>query len=80
MVNKVLESRGTIGRVLAQIQADGGPDLDIPALAQEAGVSIEWLYGVDRGQLGFVHLGELERICRILGRSPNDILGYETDE
>jgi DNA-binding Xre family transcriptional regulator len=80
MVSRIFDPRGTIDRVLSQIQAEGGPDLDLSALAQEAGVSIEWLYDLDQGQLGLVHLGELERICRILGRSPNDLLGYEADE
>ncbi len=76
----ILNSRGTINRALAQLLAEGGPDLDIPSLAEQAGVSAEWLHQLDQGQLDSANLGDLERVCRILGRSPNDVLGYEADE
>lgn len=76
----VLNTRGAISRALAQLRAEGGPDLDLPALAEEAGVSAEWLYQLEQGQLDRANLDDLERLCRILGRSPNDILGYEADE
>ncbi len=76
----ILNTRGTINRALAQLLAEGGPDLDIPALAEQAGVSVEWLHQLNQGQLGSANLGDLERVCYILGRSPNDVLGYEADE
>ena len=75
-----LEPSGTVSRALTQISAQGGPDLDIPALSEEAELSAEWLYRLDWGDLDVVELGHLARLCRILGRSPNDILGYEADE
>ncbi len=75
----VLQLQGTISRALADLEAEGGPRLDIPALAEEVEVPTGRLYQLDRGQLDFLHLAELERLCRILGRSPNDILGYEAD-
>jgi DNA-binding Xre family transcriptional regulator len=75
----VLRPEGTISRALEQTRAEGGPDLDIPALAEQAGVSAEWLYRLDMGRLAQVDLIELESVCRILGRSPNDLLGYEPD-
>ncbi len=75
-----LETRGAVSRALDQIDRQGGPDLDIPALAEEAELSAEWLYRLDWGALEVVELGHLARLCCILGRSPNDILGYEVDE
>jgi DNA-binding Xre family transcriptional regulator len=75
----VLNSCGTISKALAEIRAEGGPDLDIPALAEEAGVPVEWLYQLNRGRPSSINLEDLDRVCRILGRSPNDILGYEAD-
>ena len=75
----VLNPRGTIGKALAELRVTGGPDLDIPTLAREAKIAVEWLYQLDQGRLGPISLEELERLCRILGRSPNDILGYEPD-
>ncbi len=76
----ILNTRGTINRALAQLLAEGGPDLDLPALAEQAGVPVEWLHQLDQGQIDSANLGDLERVCRILGRSPNDVLGYEADE
>jgi DNA-binding Xre family transcriptional regulator len=76
----ILDPRGMIDKALAQLLAEGGPDLDIPALAEQAGVPVEWLYQLDQGQLDRANLGNLDRVCRILGRSPNDVLGYEADE
>jgi DNA-binding Xre family transcriptional regulator len=76
----IFNSGGKISTALAQIQTQGGPDLDISVLAQEAEVPVEWLYQLDQGQLAPIKLDKLERLCRILGRSPNDLLGYETDE
>jgi DNA-binding Xre family transcriptional regulator len=76
---QVFDSRGTISRALAEIEAEGGPGLDIPSLAEEAGVSTEWLHQLNAGQLDCINLEDLERICRVLGRSPNDITGYEAD-
>jgi DNA-binding Xre family transcriptional regulator len=75
----VLDPRGVISKALAELTVEGGPDLDIQALAEQAAVSVEWLYELDGGQLGPVDLAELERLCRILGRSPNGLLGYEAD-
>jgi DNA-binding Xre family transcriptional regulator len=75
----VLNPHGTISMALAELRVEGGPDLGIPALAEQADVSIERLYRLDAGQLGPIALDELERLCRILGRSPNDLLGYEAD-
>jgi DNA-binding Xre family transcriptional regulator len=75
----VLQLQGTISRALADLEAAGGPGLDIPALAEQVDVPAGRLYQLDQGQLGFLQLAELERLCRILGRSPNDILGYEAD-
>ncbi len=76
----IFNTRGTISKALAQLRAEGGPGLDIPALAKEAGVPVEWLYQLEQGQPGRADMNDLERLCRILGRSPNDILGYEADE
>ena len=76
---QVFDSRETISRALAEIEAEGGPGLDISSLAEEAGVSIEWLHRLNAGQLDCINLDDLERICRVLGRSPNDITGYEAD-
>lgn len=75
----VCNPHGTISKALAELRAEGGPDLDIPALAEQAGVPVEWLYQSDQGQPGPINLEELERLCRVLGRSPNDLLGYEAD-
>lgn len=75
----ILNPRGTISKALVELQAADGPDLDVPALAEEVGVPVEFLYQLDRGQLSPIDLEHLERLCRILGRSPNDILGYEAD-
>jgi DNA-binding Xre family transcriptional regulator len=80
LVTVVLNLRGTISKALAELQAEGGPDLDIPTLAEEVEVSVEWLCQLDQARLGPINLEDLERLCRILGRSPNDILGYEADE
>jgi DNA-binding Xre family transcriptional regulator len=76
----VFNPRSSISKALAELRAGGGPDLDIPALAEQAKVSVEWLFQLDEGTLGPINLEELERLCCILGRSPNDLLGYETDE
>lgn len=75
----VLEPQGSISRALKQTRVAGGPDLDIPDLAEQADVTVEWLYKLDAGRLSQVDLAALEKVCRILGRSPNDILGYEPD-
>ena len=75
----VLNPDGTISRALAELRAEGGPDLDICALATQVRVPVEWIYRLDKGQIGPINLAELERLCRILGRSPNDLLGYEPD-
>lgn len=75
----VLKPRGTITKALTELKADGGPDLDISALAEQTGVPTEWLYELDQGRLSPLGLKNLERLCRILGRSPNDLLGYEPD-
>lgn len=76
----VLHPKGAISKALAELRAAGGPDLDIPALANEVEVPVERLCWLDQGQLDVVDLDELERLCRILGRTPNDLLGYEPDE
>jgi len=76
----LLEPSGAVSRALTQISVQGGPDLDIPALAEEAELSAEWVYRLDWGDLEVVELSHLARLCCILGRSPNDILGYEADE
>jgi DNA-binding Xre family transcriptional regulator len=76
----VFNPRGTIRKALAQLRAEGGPDLDFVTLAKEVELPVEWLYRLDQGQPGRVNLSDLERLCRILGRSPNDLLGYEADE
>ena len=75
----VLNPDGVISKALAELRAEGGPNLDICALATQVQVPVEWLFQLDKGQLGPVSLEELERLCRILGRSPNDLLGYEPD-
>jgi DNA-binding Xre family transcriptional regulator len=75
----VFEANGTVSRALAELQVEGGPALDLPALAWQAGVPEEWLDQLDHGQLSSIGLQHLERLCRILGRSPNDLLGYEVD-
>ena len=75
----VLNPNGAISKALTELQAEGGPGLDICALATQARVPVDWLRQLDEGQLGPVSLAELERLCRILGRSPNDLLGYEPD-
>jgi DNA-binding Xre family transcriptional regulator len=62
------------------ISVEGGPDLDIPTLADQAQVSEECLQELDAGSLGAIDLKDLESLCSILGRSPNDLLGYEADE
>lgn len=79
VVPNVLDPRGTITGALTELKAKDGPELDILALAEQVEVPVEWLHQLDRGQLGVVNLAELERLCRILGRSPNDLLGYEAD-
>ncbi len=76
----VLNPKETISKALAELRAEGGPDLTIPRLAQEAQVSAEWLYQLERGDMDTMRLADLERLCRILGRTPNDMLGYEPDE
>ncbi len=78
--NPVFSPRGAISKALTEIRADGGPDLDMATLAAEAGVSLEWIRQLDEGQLSPIGLEHLERLCRVLGRSPNDLLGYEADE
>jgi DNA-binding Xre family transcriptional regulator len=75
----ILNPHGTISRALAEIRADGGPDLDLCGLSEEAKVPRERLVQLDTGRLSALDLAELERLCRILGRSPNDLLGYEPD-
>jgi DNA-binding Xre family transcriptional regulator len=70
---------GTVSKALADLQTEGGPELDLPTLAEQAGVPVEWLDQLDQGQLSPIGLQHLERLCRILGRSPNDLLGYEAD-
>jgi len=75
----VLKPRSTISKALTELRAEGGPELDIPTLAEQAGVPAEWLYQLDQGQLSPIGLQNLEYLCRILGRSPNDLLGYEAD-
>jgi DNA-binding Xre family transcriptional regulator len=75
----VFHTHGRISRALAEIEADGGPDLDLDRLAAEAQVSVDLLCQMEGGRLGPVHLAELERLCQVLGRSPNDLLGYEPD-
>jgi DNA-binding Xre family transcriptional regulator len=76
----VLKPRRTISKALSQLLEEGGPDLDLTALAEQAGVPLRWLEQLDQGQLSPMALQHLERLCRILGRSPNDLLGYEADE
>ncbi len=78
--NPVFSPRGAISKALDAIRAGGGPDLDMPTLAAEAGVLLEWIQQLDEGNLSPIGLEHLERLCRILGRSPNDLLGYEADE
>ena len=75
----VLNPRRTVTRALAELAAEGGPELDFPMLAEQARVPLEWLRRFDDGQLGPTNLAVLERLCRTLGRSPNDLLGYEAD-
>jgi DNA-binding Xre family transcriptional regulator len=75
----VLKPRRTISDALAAVRSEGGPDLDIAALAEQAKVRVECLYRLDEGRLCTIDLQELDRLCRILGRSPNDLLGYEAD-
>ena len=43
----LLEPSGAVSRALTQISVQGGPDLDILALAQEAQLSAEWVYRLD---------------------------------
>ena len=74
-----LNPRGTISRALAELRVQGGPDLEISDLAYQVEVSADRLQRLNRGQLGAVDLPDLDRLCRILGRSPNDLLGYEPD-
>jgi DNA-binding Xre family transcriptional regulator len=69
----------TISEALAAISAEGGPHLDIPALAEQAEVSVVRLHQLDQGHLDAIDLSDLDRLCQILGRSPNDLLGYEAD-
>jgi DNA-binding Xre family transcriptional regulator len=76
----VLQPRGTISKALREIHAEGGPGLDYASLADQAGVPEGWLRQLDRGGLNASVLQHLERLCWILGRSPNDLLGYEADE
>ncbi len=76
----ILNTRGTISKALAELQAEGGPNLDLHRLAEQAGVSVGSLSRLDQGCVDAVDLEELERLCHILGRSPNDLLGYEADE
>jgi DNA-binding Xre family transcriptional regulator len=76
----VFSPRGAISTALDAIRADGGPDLDMPTLAAETRVSLQWIRQLDEGQLSPIGLQQLERLCRVLGRSPNDLLGYEADE
>jgi DNA-binding Xre family transcriptional regulator len=75
----VLNPRGTISKALGELKAAGGPELDIPALADQAEVPKDWLYRFERGQTDALNLMALEQLCCILGRSPNDLLGYEAD-
>lgn len=79
LVGVALNPRGTISRALAELQAQGGPELDILGLADQVQVSADCLQRLNQGQLGAVDLVDLERLCCILGRSPNDLLGYESD-
>jgi DNA-binding Xre family transcriptional regulator len=74
-----LNPRGTISKALGELKAEGGPDLDIPALADQVEVPTDWLYRFERGQIDALDLTALEQLCCILGRSPNDLLGYEAD-
>jgi DNA-binding Xre family transcriptional regulator len=75
----VLDPQGSIKRALVEIGARGGPELDIEDLAEEAQVPADILVRLDQGRPVQVGVEELERLCRILGRSPNDLLGYESD-
>jgi DNA-binding Xre family transcriptional regulator len=75
----VLDPQGAISRALEEILALGGPELNLMALAEETKVPVQRLQRFDTGCLGAVDIDQLERLCRILGRSPNDLLGYEAD-
>jgi DNA-binding Xre family transcriptional regulator len=75
----ILKPCRTISEALAAISAEGGPDLDIPALAEQAEVSVARLHQLDQGYLDAIDFPALGRLCHILGRSPNDLLGYEAD-
>ena len=74
-----LNPRGTISKALGELNAEGGPDLDIPALADQVEVPADWLYQFEHGQIDVLDLMALDQLCCILGRSPNDLLGYEAD-
>jgi DNA-binding Xre family transcriptional regulator len=76
---EILDTRGKISQALAQIRTQGGPDLDIPALAAEARVPAEWLWQLDQGEPIQIEILDLARLCCVLGHSPNDLLGYEPD-
>jgi DNA-binding Xre family transcriptional regulator len=75
----VFKPNRAVSKALADLRTEGGPELDLPTLADQAGVRVEWLDQLDQGQLSPIGLQHLERLCRILGRSPNDLLGYEAD-
>jgi DNA-binding Xre family transcriptional regulator len=75
----LLDPRGAISHALEEILALGGPEMDLMALAEETRVPVQRLQWFDAGCLGAVDIDQLERLCRILGRSPNDLLGYEAD-
>jgi DNA-binding Xre family transcriptional regulator len=76
---EILDTRGRISRALVQIRTQGGPDLDIQALAAEAKVPVERLWQLDQGEPIQIEILELARLCCVLGHSPNDLLGYEPD-
>ena len=75
----ILRPSRTISEALKAISVDGGPNLDILALAEQAEISVVRLHQLDQGRLDAIGLPELDRLCQILGRSPNDLLGYEAD-
>ena len=75
----ILYSHRTISRALTELRSEGGPELDLQALAEQAQIPVERICQLDMGQPGLINIAELERLCCILGRSPNDLLGYEPD-
>lgn len=76
----MINSRGKISQALANLKAKGGASLTINALAQQFDLNKDLLYRLDEGQAQRVKLGDIDRLCLILKITPNDLLGFKSDD